>query len=53
VQRADLVAVLEEGRLVEVGRFEELQRAGGTFQRLYEAHRFRAAAAATSPAAEA
>jgi ABC-type transport system involved in cytochrome bd biosynthesis fused ATPase/permease subunit len=45
--------VLEAGRLVEVGRFEELQRTGGTFQRLYDAHRFRAAPAASPLAAEA
>ncbi len=53
VQRADLVVVLEEGRLVELGRFEELQRAGGTFQRLYDAHRFRVAPAASPQVAEA
>jgi ATP-binding cassette, subfamily B, bacterial len=43
VQRADLVLVLEAGRLVEVGRFEDLQRAGGIFQRLCEAQLLRSA----------
>ncbi len=53
VRRADLVVVLEAGRLVEIGRFEELQRAGGTFQRLYDAHMFRASPRARPLAAEA
>jgi ABC-type multidrug transport system fused ATPase/permease subunit len=37
VRRADLVLVLEDGQLVESGRFEDLQRAGGAFQRLCDA----------------
>ncbi|MDJ0768217.1 MAG: ABC transporter ATP-binding protein [Ilumatobacter sp.] len=35
--RADRVLVLEAGRLVEDGPHAELVRAGGTYQRLYEA----------------
>lgn len=37
VRRADLLLVLENGRLVESGTYESLRRAGGTFQRLHEA----------------
>jgi ABC-type multidrug transport system fused ATPase/permease subunit len=37
VRRADRVLVLEAGRLVESGRFETLRRAGGLFQRLFDA----------------
>ncbi len=37
VRRADLVLVLENGRLVEHGTYEALRRAGGLFQRLHEA----------------
>jgi len=37
VRRADLLVVLEDGRLVEQGTYETLRRAGGTFQRLHEA----------------
>ncbi len=37
VKRADLVLVLEAGRLVETGTFESLRRAGGTFQRMHDA----------------
>jgi ATP-binding cassette subfamily B protein len=37
VRRADLVLVIENGRLSEAGTFETLRRAGGTFQRLHEA----------------
>jgi ABC-type multidrug transport system fused ATPase/permease subunit len=38
VRRADWVLVLEQGRLVESGRFEVLRGAGGAFQRLCEAY---------------
>jgi ATP-binding cassette subfamily B protein/subfamily B ATP-binding cassette protein MsbA len=38
VRRADLILVLDEGRLVESGSFESLRRAGGLFQRLCDAH---------------
>jgi len=37
VRRADLLLVLEAGRLVETGTYESLRRAGGLFQRLHEA----------------
>ena len=37
VRRADLVLVIEAGRLAEIGSFDSLRRAGGTFQRLHEA----------------
>jgi ATP-binding cassette subfamily B protein/subfamily B ATP-binding cassette protein MsbA len=37
VRRADLLLVLEAGRLVEQGSYESLRRAGGLFQRLHEA----------------
>jgi ABC-type multidrug transport system fused ATPase/permease subunit len=39
VRRADLVLVIENGHLVESGTFEQLRRAGGTFQRLHEAQK--------------
>ncbi len=39
LQRADLVLVLESGRIVEAGSYETLRRAGGRFQRAHEAHR--------------
>ena len=34
VRRADRILVLEAGRLVEQGRHDELQRAGGLYARL-------------------
>jgi ABC-type multidrug transport system fused ATPase/permease subunit len=37
VRRADLVLVLEHGRLVEQGTYETLRSAGGLFQRLHDA----------------
>ncbi|MCC6641007.1 MAG: ABC transporter ATP-binding protein [Deltaproteobacteria bacterium] len=37
VRRADLVLVIEDGRLAEQGTFASLCKAGGTFQRLHEA----------------
>jgi subfamily B ATP-binding cassette protein MsbA len=36
VQRADRIAVLDRGRLVEMGRHDELLALGGTYQRLYQ-----------------
>ncbi len=35
VRRADRIAVLDQGRLVELGSHEELLRAGGTYARLH------------------
>lgn len=48
VRRADLVLVVQDGRLVEQGSYEALRHAGGTFQRLHEAQ---ALYAADAPAA--
>lgn len=36
IQRADRIAVLSRGSLVEVGRHEELLALGGTYHRLYQ-----------------
>lgn len=43
VRRADLVLVIEDGKLVEQGTFASLRAAGGTFQRLHEAQQLYAA----------
>jgi ABC-type multidrug transport system fused ATPase/permease subunit len=36
VERADTIYVVEDGRVVEEGRHEELVREGGLYTRLYE-----------------
>jgi len=36
VQNADVIVVLDEGRLVEMGRHAELMKRGGLYQKLYE-----------------
>lgn len=36
IQRADLIVVLDQGRIVEQGRHEDLVGQGGVYQRLYE-----------------
>ena len=36
VQRADLIVVLDQGRIVEAGKHTELLKRGGVYQKLYE-----------------
>jgi ATP-binding cassette subfamily B protein len=40
VRNADLILVLDQGRLVEQGRFDELVRQGGLFAQLAEGGKF-------------
>jgi ATP-binding cassette subfamily B protein len=52
VRHADLILVLDQGRLVEQGRFDELIRQGGLFARLAEDGQFVADAEAAPTADE-
>jgi subfamily B ATP-binding cassette protein MsbA len=36
IQRADVIVVMAEGRIVETGRHEELLQRNGVYRRLYE-----------------
>ena len=36
IQRADLIVVMDEGRIVEMGKHEELVKRGGVYQKLYD-----------------
>ncbi len=36
IQRADVIVVLDQGRIVETGRHEELVQRGGIYQKLYD-----------------
>jgi subfamily B ATP-binding cassette protein MsbA len=36
IRRADLIVVMERGRIIEIGRHEELLRQSGTYKKLYE-----------------
>jgi ABC-type multidrug transport system fused ATPase/permease subunit len=50
VRRADAIIVLERGRVVEVGRHDELlARPGGVYAKLYSLQMFEARVSAQSP----
>ncbi|MCH8077537.1 MAG: hypothetical protein IIC64_17160, partial [SAR324 cluster bacterium] len=36
IQRADLICVMDEGRIVEQGRHDDLMRLGGVYKKLYD-----------------
>ena len=36
IQKADLIVVLDQGRIIETGRHEELVQRGGVYQKLYD-----------------
>ena len=36
IQRADVIVVLDQGRIVETRRHEELVQSGGVYQKLYD-----------------
>ena len=53
VRRADAIIVLERGRVVEVGRHDELlARPGGVYAKLYSLQMFEARDAASSPSSD-
>ncbi len=52
IQRADLIVVLDQGRIAETGRHDELIRRGGIYQKLYELQ-FRNGSEASAPLADA
>ena len=49
VQRADIIYVLAEGRIVEKGRHPDLVQAGGTYAQLYQRQLQPSASTATTP----
>lgn len=51
VQQADLVLVLDQGRVVQAGKYNELLAADGLFKRLHQ-EQFRGSAGAVSPSGD-